>query len=84
MTVYVSTKYYGPTNFRGSRIKVTKNGESKFFPYDYASPGDAHESAARSAIEEYWYRGATVTSLKYATETESGRGNVYAIEYAYE
>lgn len=75
--MYVTTRYYGPTNFTGSRIRVTWRGERKFFPYDYAAPGDAHESAAKEAAE-YW--GYVVHGLEYVTESESGRGNVYKLD----
>ena len=33
----VTTKYYGPTNTRGSRVKVTTHNGSKFVPFDSAA-----------------------------------------------
>ena len=36
----VTTKYYGPTNTRGSRVKVSTRNGSKFVPFDHAARGD--------------------------------------------
>ena len=33
----VTTKYYGPTNTRGARIKVSTRNGSKFIPFDHAA-----------------------------------------------
>lgn len=35
----VTTKYYGPTNTRGSRVKVSTRNGSKFVPFDYRTSG---------------------------------------------
>ena len=45
MTTY-ETKYYGPTNTKGSRIKVKshRTQESKFFPFNCAA-NDPHRFA---------------------------------------
>jgi hypothetical protein len=44
----VNVKYIGPTDYRGSRIKITlpRFGESKTIPYDYDGR-DAEEGAVR-------------------------------------
>lgn len=31
----IKTKYHGPTNFSGARIKATCDAFSKFFPWEY-------------------------------------------------
>lgn len=74
--MYVTTRYYGPTNHTGSRIRVSWRGERKYVPYDYADT-DAHESAARQAAEKWGY---VVHGLEYVTESESGRGSVYKLD----
>ena len=74
----VWTRYYGPTNHRGARIKVTWGGESVTVPYDYAA-NNAHESAVRYAITK-WVR--KVLSLESVAPTESGRGTVYLVTHA--
>ena len=35
----VTTKYYGPTNQRGSQVKVATRNGSKFVPFDYTVSG---------------------------------------------
>lgn len=74
--MYVTTRYYPPTDHRGSRIRVSWRGERKFFPYDY-SARDEHESAARQAAEAWGY---VVHGVEYVTESESGRGSVYKLD----
>ena len=39
MQTIVTTRYYGPTDTRGSRIKVSARDRSKFVPFDHAAPG---------------------------------------------
>lgn len=77
-TFGVYTRYLGPTNHRGSRIKVTLGGRSKTVPYDY-SASDAHESAIREALGSWGYE---LYSVKYVCPTESGRGSVYSVPVA--
>lgn len=38
MQTVVTTRYYGPTDTRGSRIKVSARNRSKFVPFDHAAP----------------------------------------------
>lgn len=73
----VTTRYYSPTDFRGSRIRVTWRGDKKFIPYDYATSEDAHVSAVREAFRIWGYEVADVT---YVAESESGRGDVYSVK----
>lgn len=44
----ITTRYLGPTNFRGSRIKATaEGGNSITIPYPYELSGqDVHQKAA--------------------------------------
>jgi len=46
-TKYICTKYIGPTNFRGSRIKAhCESGLSVTVPYDHSKSGqDVHFAA---------------------------------------
>ena len=36
----VTTKFYGPTNTRGARVKVSTRNGSKFVPFDHAAGWD--------------------------------------------
>lgn len=74
----VSTRYYGPTDHRGSRIRVTYRGKHKFIPYDYAA-NDAHEAAIHEAMPYLVDGVSMVESLRRVAETESGRGSVYLV-----
>lgn len=76
MIAHVSTRYYGPTNYRGSRIRVTFYNQKTFVSYDHSCSGSAHESAVHEAMALWGY---TVTDIAYACETESKRGNVYMV-----
>ena len=37
----VTTKFYGPTDTRGARVKVSTRNGSKFVPFDYAAGWDS-------------------------------------------
>lgn len=74
----VSTRYYGPTNHRGSRIRVQWGNDRATVSYDY-SARSAHESAVREVMTKW---GHTVESVEYVAETESGRGSVYRVTLA--
>lgn len=60
----ITTKYIGPTNFRGSRVKATSASASITLPWDPAlNPSDNHDRAARALAEKLdlhgeWYRAA--------------------------
>lgn len=47
----VITKYIGPTDTRGARIKVDSWYGSKTYPYDHAS-NEAHDEAFNTWLEE--------------------------------
>ena len=74
----VSTRYYGPTNHRGSRIRVQWGNDKVMVPYDYAAY-DARHSAVREALAKW---GREVVSLESVAPTESGRGTVYLVTLA--
>lgn len=49
----IETKYLGPTNHRGARIKAKSFGGSVTVPYDYGLPTDiAHTNAAFALAEK--------------------------------
>ena len=82
----LTTRFIGPTNSKGSRVKVTVWGESKIFPYDYASEdasGNAHRAAALAMIDYLGYELANdpMSSLQWVADSESGRGSVYVVEF---
>lgn len=55
MATSIVTKYLGPTNFRGARIKATLhgNGESVTVPYRYDLSGVyVHEVAVEALLEK--------------------------------
>ena len=69
----IETKYLGPTNFRGARIKATAQAGSITIPWDHELNVEGnHDAAARALVRKWgwfgsWIRGAL----------PSGRGNVY-------
>jgi hypothetical protein len=70
-TFGVTTKYYGPTNHRGSRIRVTSYKQSKFVSYSYAD-NDAHEAAVREVFGKD-------AKIERVCLSESSRGSVYSV-----
>lgn len=46
----ITTKYLGPTNHRGGRIKATCYGGSVTIPCDHALDGDANHAAAAAKL----------------------------------
>ena len=52
--IAILTKYIGPTNCRGSRIKAyTETGESVTIPFDYSLDGEArHRKAAQALMDK--------------------------------
>ncbi len=52
----MTTKYFGPTNHRGARIRVKAAAKTTFFPWDYAlNPWDNHAEAMRQFAEKrHW------------------------------
>ncbi len=69
----IETKYLGPTNFRGARIKASAEAGSVTVPYDHALNVEGnHDAACKALVRKWgwfgsWIRGALPSS----------RGNVY-------
>lgn len=74
-TIGATTRYYGPTNHRGSRIRVTVGGQSRFVGFDHAAR-NAHVQAVTDVVEAFGY---TCGSVTYVADSESGRGSVYRV-----
>lgn len=61
----IVTKYLGPTNHRGSRVKATAQAGSITVSWDHAlSVEDNHKAAARALVTRWgwdgdWHGGAT-------------------------
>jgi hypothetical protein len=54
----ITTKYLGPTNHRGSRIKATSYRGSLTIPWDAAlDTADNHTAAARAAAQKWGWTG---------------------------
>ena len=55
----ITTKYFGPTNICGARVKATCDARSRTLPWDYAlNHEDNHTRAARALAEELDWQGA--------------------------
>ena len=74
----VTTRYYGPTNHRGSRIRVQWGNDKLTVPFSYAARNE-HVQAVEDAMNKW---GETVESVQYVTDSESGRGSVYRVVLA--
>lgn len=49
----ITTKFMGPTDFRGSRIRAFTEDQSITVPYEYEGhPEEAHEKAARALMDK--------------------------------
>lgn len=68
LTIY-ETAYYGPTDNRGQRIKVTnrRTGESRWHSWDYAINGgpDQHHYAVSCCAKQFY-------KIELAGETKRG------------
>ena len=64
----ITTKFLGPTNHRGSRVKARAQVGSITIPWDYAlSVDDNHKAAAQALARKWgwsghWIGGATYTN----------------------
>ena len=69
----IETKYLGPTNFRGARIKATAQAGSITVGWDHAlNVEENHDAAARAFILRYGWHGSWIRGA-----APSNRGNVY-------
>jgi hypothetical protein len=58
ITQAIETKYMGPTNTRGSRIKATAAAGSVMVPFDYQlNPDGNHKAAADALIAKMGWQG---------------------------
>jgi len=57
----ITTKYLGPTNSRGSRVKARCQAKSLTVPWDHAlDPTENHKAAARMLQEQLQWSGQLV------------------------
>lgn len=69
----IVTKYFGPTNYRGSRVKATCAAKSIIIPWDDAlDVDDNHKAAAQALIDSLAWRGQWVGG-----GLPDGTGNCY-------
>lgn len=77
MQTIVTTRYYGPTDTRGSRIKVSARDRSKFVPFDHAAPmGTGITEDTLKAIVPGLLEGPLTTYRVESADSISGPGNV--------
>lgn len=69
----IVTKFLGPTNSRGSRIKATASAGSIIVPWDYGLGIDDNHRAAAKALADKFGRGGTWIG----GGMPDGTGNVY-------
>lgn len=50
----IKTKYMGPTNHRGARMKATAEAGSVIIPYDYALDAVDNHAKAADALQLKW------------------------------
>lgn len=64
----ITTKYLGPSNVRGARVKATCEAKTIILPWDHSlNVNDNHRAAARKLAEQLewsgtWYGGAPIGS----------------------
>jgi len=69
----IITKFYGPTNSTGSRIKAKCAAKSIWFAYDFSlGANENHAAAARELAASLHWTGSWV-----AGECPNGTGNCY-------
>lgn len=77
MTQAIVTKYFGPGNVRGSRIKAEATAGYIWHSYDHAlNVTQNHDVAARKLCENLGWTGTYVRG-----GMPSGYGNVYVCQY---
>jgi hypothetical protein len=55
MRPVIITKYFGPSNTRGTRIKASARDRAVYVPWDYElSIEDNHLAAAQALVHELW------------------------------
>ena len=77
MKTIVTTRYYGPTDTRGSRLKVSARDRSKSVPFDNAAPGwTGITEDTLKAIVPGLLEGPLTTYRVESVDSISGPGNV--------
>ena len=79
-TVGATTRYLGPTDHRGSRIKVTMAGRSVTVNYDH-SASSAHVQAVKDAWAFFDFGYIYNDNVLFVADSESGKGSVYSVEF---
>ena len=90
MITIFETKYYGPTDHAGPRIKVknTRTGKSRWHTWDYSVNGgtDQHEHAVRESAAVIFhtveYGGETKDGYLFVTDTGTLYGDLFEGERA--
>lgn len=71
----IETRYLGPTNHRGSRVKASAQAGSVIIHWDDAlNTDDNHEAAAMALCRKYGWKGSLIGG-----GNTRGDGNVYII-----
>lgn len=69
----IETKFLGPTNTKGARIKASAQAGSVTIPFEYGPETDgAHDQALRALVAKLGWWGVWARG-----ETADGTGNVY-------
>jgi hypothetical protein len=72
----IVTKFLGPTNFRGSRVKATASAGSVTIEWDHAlNPDGNHRAAAEALCRKLGWSGRYVEGGQ-----PEGNGNVYVCD----
>jgi hypothetical protein len=72
----IVTKYFGPTNHRGSRVRATAHSGSLMMIWDDSLSSDAnHDRAARQLADKFNWRGDLI-----AGGLPGGDANVYVFD----
>lgn len=87
----IITKFYGPTNTKGARIKAECNSGSVFVAYEYGlNTQDNHWQAAKALIakqgwqdwDSKWIAGGSPDGKGYCFVNDGVRSDVYTVEKA--
>lgn len=75
----IITKFIGPTNFRGSRVKATADAGSITLSWDHALNSERnHDAAAEALARKFKWSGTW-----YGGGLPDNRGNAYVLAEAY-
>jgi hypothetical protein len=74
----ITTRYIGPTNFRGSRVKATCQARSLTLSWDSALDSEAnHDAAAVALVRKLGWDQDCYGKRLVRGGSPDGRGNVY-------